>query len=203
MKKINRFLLVGLSIFGINTIVAQGKRSLTLEESVHLAWDNSNEVGLANAKVLSKKYELQSAKNNQYPEFKISGQYQRLANAAIDLKSTQNSNSGTLPIVDQLIIGQANATLPIFAGFKVQNNIQLHDNLYQAEAANTLHTKEEVAIQVINLYARLFKEQKTIALLKENQKRAEVDMRNLPIGIYILQVNYDGNIYNKKIVKED
>ena len=37
----------------------------------------------------------------------------------------------------------------------------------------------------------------------ENQKRAEVDMRNLPIGIYILQVNYDGNIYNKKIVKED
>tara|TARA_B110000238_G_C16027113_1_gene395748 strand:- start:194 stop:1015 length:822 start_codon:yes stop_codon:yes gene_type:complete len=37
----------------------------------------------------------------------------------------------------------------------------------------------------------------------ENQKRAEVDMRNLPTGIYILQVNYDGNIYNKKIVKED
>ena len=36
----------------------------------------------------------------------------------------------------------------------------------------------------------------------ENQKRAEVDMSNLPIGIYILQVNYDGNIYNKKIVKE-
>jgi hypothetical protein len=37
----------------------------------------------------------------------------------------------------------------------------------------------------------------------ENQKRAEVDMKNLPIGIYILQINYDGNIYNKKIVKED
>ena len=37
----------------------------------------------------------------------------------------------------------------------------------------------------------------------ENQKRAEIDMKNLPIGIYILQVNYDGNIYNKKIVKED
>jgi hypothetical protein len=37
----------------------------------------------------------------------------------------------------------------------------------------------------------------------ENQKRAEIDMKNLPVGIYILQVNYDGNIYNKKIVKED
>ena len=37
----------------------------------------------------------------------------------------------------------------------------------------------------------------------ENQKRSEIDMKNLPIGVYILRVNYDGNIYNKKIVKED
>lgn len=171
--KINRFLLFGLSILGITAIDAQEKRSLTLDEAVHLAWDKSNEVGLANAKVSSKKYELQSAKNNQYPEFKIAGQYQRLANASINLKSNQNSNSGSLPIVDQLIIGQANATLPIFAGFKVQNNILLHENLYEAEEANSLHTKEDMAMKVINQYASLFKAQKTVALLKENLKRAE------------------------------
>ncbi len=173
MKKINRFLLFGISILGISSIDAQEKRSLTLDEAVHLAWNKSNEVGLANAKVSSKKYELQTAKNNQYPEFRISGQYQRLANASINLKLNQNSNSGSLPIVDQLIIGQANATLPIFAGFKVQNNIQLHENLYEAEEANSLHTKEDMAMKVINQYASLFKAQKTVALLKENLKRAE------------------------------
>jgi outer membrane protein TolC len=173
MKKINRFLLFGLSLLGITAIDAQEKRSLTLDEAVHLAWNKSNEVGLANAKVSSKKYELQSAKNNQYPEFRISGQYQRLANASINLKLNQNSNSGSLPIVDQLIIGQANATLPIFAGFKVQNNIQLHEKLYEAEEANSLHTKEDMAMKVINQYASLFKAQKTVALLKENLKRAE------------------------------
>jgi outer membrane protein TolC len=173
MNKINRFLLFGLSVLGISSIDAQEKRSLTLDEAVHLAWDKSNEVGLANAKVSSKKYELQSAKNNQYPDFKISGQYQRLANASINLKSSQNSNSGSLPIVDQLMIGQINASIPVFAGFKMQNNIQLHENLYEAETATATHTKEEVAMKVINLYASLFKAQKTIALLKENQKRAE------------------------------
>ena len=173
MNKINQFVLFGLSVLGISSIEAQEKRSLTLDEAVHLAWNKSNEVGLANAKVSSKKYELQSAKNNQYPEFRISGQYQRLANASINLKLNQNSNSGTLPIVDQLIIGQANATLPIFAGFKVQNNIQLHENLYEAEEANSLHTKEDMAMKVINQYASLFKAQKTVALLKENLKRAE------------------------------
>lgn len=172
--KINRFLLFGLSVLGITAIDAQEKRSLTLDEAVHLAWDKSNEVGLANAKVSSKKYELQSAKNNQYPEFKIAGQYQRLANASINLKSNQNNSSAAaLPVVDQLMIGQANATLPIFAGFKVQNNILLHENLYEAEEANSLHTKEDMAIKVINQYASLFKAQKTVALLKENLKRAE------------------------------
>lgn len=173
MNKIKQFVLFGIFILGISSIDAQEKRSLTLDEAVHLAWNKSNEVGLANAKVSSKKYELQTAKNNQYPEFRISGQYQRLANASINLKLNQNSNSGPLPIVDQLIIGQANATLPIFAGFKVQNNIQLHENLYEAEEANSLHTKEDMAMKVINQYASLFKAQKMVALLKENQKRAE------------------------------
>lgn len=173
MKKINRFLLFGLSVLGISSIDAQEKKSLTLDEAVHLAWDKSNEVGLANAKVNSKKYELQSAKNNQYPDFRMSGQYQRLANASINLKSSQNSNSGSLPVVDQLMIGQINASIPVFSGFKIQHNIQLHENLYEAETATASHTKEAVAMKVINYYASLFKAQKTVALLKENLKRAE------------------------------
>jgi hypothetical protein len=52
-----------------------------------LAWAKSNEVSLANTKVDTKKYELQSVKNNRYPDLKVAGQYQRLTNASIDLKS--------------------------------------------------------------------------------------------------------------------
>jgi outer membrane protein TolC len=65
---------------------AQEKTSLTLDEAIHLAWAKSNEVSLANTKVDTKKYELQSVKNNRYPDLKVAGQYQRL-NASIDLKS--------------------------------------------------------------------------------------------------------------------
>lgn len=171
--KINRFLLFGLFLIRITAIDAQEKRNLKLDDAVHLAWDNSNEVGLANAKVVSKKYELQAVKNNQYPDIKISGQYQRLANASINLKVKQNNSAAPLPIVDQLMIGQISASLPIFAGFKLQNTIQIAENLYQSEAATSAHTKEEVAMKVINLYANLFKAQKTVTLLKENLKRAE------------------------------
>ena len=172
--KVSQIMYLGIFFIGIYSIEAQDRMSFSLEEAVHIAWIKSNEVSLANTKVNTKKYELQSVKNNQYPDFRVSGQYQRLAKAAVDLKINKNSSSTTaVPTVDQLMIGQANATLPIFGGFKIQNSIKLQDYLYQAETANSLQTKEDVAMNVVHYYASLYKAQKTIELLKENQKKAE------------------------------
>jgi outer membrane protein TolC len=171
--KVSQLMLYGILFIGISSIEAQEKTSLTLDEAIHQAWAKSNEVNLANTKVTTKKHELQSLKNNRYPELKVSGQYQRLANASIDLKLNKTSTSNPLPVVDQLMIGQINASLPLFAGFKIQNSIKAYDNIYQAEAANAMQTKEEVAMQVINYYASLYTAQKTVELLKENHKSAE------------------------------
>lgn len=169
--KVSQILLFGIFLSGISTAVAQDKTSLTLDEAINMAWLKSNEVTLANTKVATKKYELQAVKNERYPNLKISGQYQHLTKATIDLKMNNNGTSTQqTPIVDQLILGQANATLPVFAGFKIQNSIIALDNVYQAEAANAMQTKEEVAMQVVNYYARLYKAQKTVELLIENQK---------------------------------
>jgi outer membrane protein TolC len=171
--KVSQLMLFGIFFIGISSIEAQEKTSLTLDEAIHLAWTKSNEVNLANTKVATKKHELQSVKNNRYPDLKVSGQYQRLAKASIDFKLNKGSNSDPLPIVDQLMIGQVNASLPLFAGFKIQNSIKAYDNMYQAETASAMQTKEEVAMQVVNYYASLYKAQKTVELLKENQKSAQ------------------------------
>jgi hypothetical protein len=56
-----------------------------------------------------------------------------------------------------------------FAGFKIQNSIKAYDNMYLAETLALCRTKEDVAMQVINYYASLYKA-KTVELLKENQK---------------------------------
>lgn len=173
--KVSPFMLFGIFLIGISSVTAQEKTSLTLNEAINLAWTKSNEVTLANTKVKTKRYELQSTKNNQYPDLKLSGQYQRLANASVDFKINQ-SNSGTqepLPIVNQLMIGQLNASVPVFSGFKIQNSIKAYENLYEAEMATASQTKEEIALRVIEYYAGLYKAQKTIELLKENQKSAQ------------------------------
>ncbi len=121
--KVSQIMLFGFFFIGISSMEAQDKTSLTLDQAIQMAWNKSNEVTMANTKVETSRLELQSAKNNQYPDFKISGQYQRLTKATIDLKlTTSSSSSDPLPIVDQLVLGQANATLPVFAGFKIQNS---------------------------------------------------------------------------------
>ncbi|KDN54613.1 TolC family protein [Flavobacterium seoulense] len=175
--KANYLILFGVLFLGITSVEAQEKRSLTLDEAIHLAWEKSNEVNLANAKVTTKKYELQSVKNNRYPDLKASAQYQRLTNANVDMKinnsSENNESESKTPKVNQLVLGQINATLPIFSGFKLKNSIKVSDNLYQAETANALQTKEETAMKVINYYVALYKAQKTVDLLNENYKSAE------------------------------
>lgn len=172
--KISQLLLFGIYIIGISSTEAQEKTSLMLEEAINMAWKNSNEFNLAKTKVNTKKFELQAVKNNQYPDLKVTGQYQRLAKATIDLKSNNSSStSKTPPVVDQLMLGQVSASLPVFAGFKIKNSIKVSENLYQSENAKASQTKSEIALEVIDYYSSLYKAQKTVALLKENQKRAE------------------------------
>ena len=169
--KINPLLLFGVFFIGISSIEAQEKTSLTLDEAVKLAWEKSNEVTLASTKVNTKKYELQEVKNNQYPDIKVSGQYQRLTKASINMPNQGESASLASP--DRAMIGMANLSLPLFAGFKIQNSINAYDNLYEAENANAAKTKEDVALRVITYYTALYKAQKTLDVLNENQKSAK------------------------------
>lgn len=86
--------------------------------------------------------------------------------------SLGDSGAG-MPAPGHIAIGQASLKVPIFSGFKIQNEIKLQDNLFQAENAMASKTKEDVAMRVINYYANLYKSQRTIELIKENQKSAQ------------------------------
>jgi outer membrane protein TolC len=170
--KINQLMLFGIFFIGISSIEAQEKTSLTLDEAVKMAWEKSNEVTLANTKVNTKKYELTTVKNNQYPDIKVSGQYQRLTKASIDMHN-EDESAQTLGSPDRALLGMANLSLPLFAGFKIQNSIDAYDNLYEAENSNAAKTKEDVALRVITYYTALYKAQKTLDVLDENQKSAK------------------------------
>lgn len=171
--KASYLMLFGGFFIGISSINAQDKTNLKLEEAIQLAWTKSNEVSLANTKVDTKKQEVQSAKNNQYPDLAISGQFLGLNEPTISSSLLSSDSGEAMPVPGHISIAQASLKVPIFAGFKIQNGIKLQDNLFQAENAMASKTKEDVAMRVINYYANLYKSQRTIEIIKENQKSAE------------------------------
>lgn len=166
-----RKIILLLMLFGFSNMFSQ-ETILNLKEAIDLSITKSNEAILANTKIETKKLEVNIVKNIQYPDFKISGQYLRLTGANVDLKNS-NPDGTSSPVVNELLIGQANVNVPLFSGFKIQNSIKANENLYQAEVAKSIQTKEEIAMKVVEYYANLYRAQKSVALISENLKSAE------------------------------
>lgn len=213
--KISYLMLFGGFFIGISSINAQDKTNLKLEDAIQLAWTKSNEISLASTKVETKKQELQSVKNTQYPDLKLTGQFLQLTEPTVKLEV--DAGSGSFPVPDRMLIGQASLKIPVFAGMKIQNGIKLQDNLFQAENAMASKTKEDVAMRVINYYANLYKTQRTIELLKENQKSAEQrvtdfialekngiiprnDLLKSQLQVSKIQLSLDEALNNEKII---
>lgn len=180
--RFSKILLFGMFFFGIASVNAQQKTNLSLKDAVSMALSKSDEVNLATTKAATKNYETQSVKMNQYPDLKVSGQYMRLTNADVKLKSSKEStddpatttdNTNDTPKVNQLLLGQASVTMPLFSGFKLKNSIAASENLYKAEVANSQQTKEETAMKVVNYYGDLYKAQKSVKLFQESLKSSE------------------------------
>jgi outer membrane protein TolC len=149
---------------------AQEKKTMSLTDAIALVINNSNEAVLANTKVAASKLEMEILKNNQYPSAKISGEYLKLTGANVN--SHLGGAGGGLD-VSQLLLGQANVSMPIFSGFKIKNSITASENSFKAQSFTASHTKEELALDVVELFASLYKSTEMVDLLKENLKSAQ------------------------------
>jgi len=166
--KNNSIALLAFLLISITTSYAQEKKTMSLKDAISVVISNSNEAVLANTKVATSKLELETMKNNQYPSAKISGQYMRLAGANV------KSNLGGSGIdVSQLMLGQASVAMPVFSGFKLKNSIIASENLYKSQTFSASHTKEELALETVELFASLYKSQEMVKLFQENLKSAQ------------------------------
>ena len=175
--QINKIVILALLLLGFTKIEAQEKKLLTLKEAVEIAVTNSDAATLAKTKVETSKLELDNTKNNRYPSVKASGQYMRLSSAHVDSHIQSNNDPADPPAaplkVDQLVLGQVNVNMPIFNGFKLKNSIAESESIYKAETFSEKHSKEEIGLEVVNLFSSLFKAQQMVDLIQENLKTAE------------------------------
>jgi len=175
--QINKTLLLALLLLVFTKNQAQDKKLLTLKDAIELALSNSDAAALAKTKVETSKLELDNTKNNRYPSVKASGQYLRLSSAHVDSNLQSGNNTSSEPAaplkIDQLMLGQVNVAMPIFNGFKLKNSIRESESMYKAETFSEKHSKEQIGLEVVELFANLYKAQQMTTLIEDNLKTAE------------------------------
>jgi outer membrane protein TolC len=170
-----------LAVCGIQEpLMAQERKPLTLNEAINLAVTNSTAAALAKTRVQTSALAVYNVKNNRYPEFTISGQYQRLTSPTVNFKlpvaggneTEENTTATTSPEVNQIMLGQASLGMPLFSGFRLKNSIAATEDLHKAEQYNAASTKEQLALQAVMLYVNLYKAEQSVTLIQENLRSA-------------------------------
>lgn len=168
MKKIKKSIVAFILLMGLSAVKAQETKMLTLEEAVEMGIKNSKNLRVDAAKISQATADLLEAKNRQLPDFKLSGSYLRLGNATVDLMFLAPTSGNASPSPSSALIGQANLSLPLYAGGRIKYGIQSATFLVEASKLNTENDKLAIAYNISQAYNNLFKASQAIKVLEEN-----------------------------------
>lgn len=174
---------------------AREVRKINLQEAVELSLQNSNQLKLSEAKHYESAGALREAQNRRLPDLKASGAYLRVTQPTLNLKvplgsSAQSgsgqgesgSSGGGIPKINEAMYGMATASLPIFAGFQIQNGIESARYLKKAAELDVEKDKDAVVVNTIEAYCNLYKAKAALDIVKENLKQSKQrveDMKNM------------------------
>ena len=181
MKKINKGVFAFSLFLGISLVNAQETKMLTLNDAIEMGVKNSKYLKIDEAKISEATADLLAAKNRKLPDFKLSGSYLRLGNANVNLKFLAPSSGNKTPSPSSALIGQANLSLPLYAGGRIKYGIQSAEYLVEASKLKNENNQQAVIFNIAQAYNNLFKANQSIKVLQENlsasQKRDETFLR--------------------------
>jgi len=156
-------------------ISAQEIKKISLDEAINMSIANSKNLKLANAKIAEAVAGVTEAKNNQLPNFNVSGSYLRLNSANIDLKTKGDSsgNSGGGPSINSALYGMATLSYPIFTGGKIKYGIESAKLLEQATRLDAANDKDAVAYNASEAYINLYKATAAVKIVEENLRSSQ------------------------------
>lgn len=160
----------------------QETKHLGLEEAVQLGLANSKQLKIALSKTEEAKAATKEMKERMLPDLSVSGQYMWINQPNVTLgdalsggndTSGQSSGGGFDVAPRYLMLGQASASMPLFAGGKLKNGIHSAEYLQKAAELSAESDRSEVILNIINAYFNLYKAQTAVDMVKENLKQAK------------------------------
>lgn len=178
--------LTSFFLFGNYATSAQNTKHLSLQEAIERGLANSKKLQASKAAVDMASAQTAAIKMQQLPDLKISGSYLRASQPNIDLQiplgapDSSGSNSvGSSLKVNQMMYGMANATIPVFAGFKIRNGIAAAQYLQKAAELDAEHEKTAIIQNIIDAYYNLYKANAALRLVQENLVQAKSRVADL------------------------
>jgi outer membrane protein TolC len=193
---ISGMLALGASLSHAKSQPAQNveKRHLTLAEAIDLSLKASKELRVTRARLLQAQAAYSEARERRLPDVTISASYLRLLQPDIDLKlklgNSSNSGSGSgsgtteqqqsaSPEVSQAAYAIANASLPVFTGFKIQSGIESAKYLAEAAKLDAENDRDDVIQNTVAAYTNLYKATEAVRLVQENLGSAQRRVKDL------------------------
>lgn len=182
MQKHSLFLVFGMAFCIGNSLDAgaQQARTLSLEEAVSLSINNNKSLKQSQYALEGAKAGVQEAKERRLPDVKVSGSYMRLNTPAVSgnllqmmagQSGGQGSEAGAIK-VNQIAFGMANASLPLFAGNRINNGVKAAAYLEKAATYDVAYQADQVIDNTIEAYYNLYKAQAYLKLVEENNRTA-------------------------------
>lgn len=170
-------------------------RHLSMEDAITMSLKASKQLRISNARIADAEAGLKEARERRLPDLKLTAAYLRLAAPDIDLKistskpdqgngqsgSTEQQGGG-MPSVNEAAYAMANASLPLFTGFKIQSGIESAKYLAKAASLDAAKDRADVILNTVFAYINLYKAKAAEQLMQENLNSAEQrvrDMKNL------------------------
>lgn len=178
-------LAIILVLLGYVNSYSQDTKNMSLEDVVNRAWRESNTAKLALENIKYARDRVILEKTNLYPDVNISGKYLYLNKAKIHIKKETEegpSESEASAPIHNLFLGQAGLSIPLFSGFKIRENIKTVKAQEQSESLNKTTTKEELAMQAVNLYISLYEVFQNIEVIQkslESTHQRVIDFQNM------------------------
>jgi outer membrane protein TolC len=191
MRLNKKLFLTGTLVVSAFALHAQAVRHVSLQEAIDLSLKASRQLRVSDARLQQANASYTEAKERRLPDVSISGSYIRLAQPDIDFKlklgSSNNTSGGTTgeqsaaapPSVTQAAYVIANASLPLFAGHKIQNGIESAKYLAEASRLDADKDREEVVQNTINAYTNLFKATQAVKVVEEGLGQSRQRVKEL------------------------
>lgn len=178
-----KIIIVLLSLCSYASL-AQTKQ-LTLQEALHLAVENSDELKVSKANLEIAKAKVLQARDQALPEVKASATYLRINSPTVDFKGGQedtgddaggDSNSGplaSLSNMNSIMLAQLSLTQPIFAGFRIKNTRIMQHYLEEAAKYDEATTRNRILVNTAKAIFQYYQLLETKKLLDQNLQRAQ------------------------------